>query len=215
MSAVPQCQHCGEEIEAGKDFCPHCGKPSAPGVAAAAQRKGDAASSSSERVVTAPPFGRRSEEKDNSRRIIFIAVGLFALLLVGGLGYLVTRPHARPGEERLEGAVRRGSPDFPPDERLMLDFDADEDATIGQNSLGNWVVTMKPTVRNFTGRGVAGLEFHAAGLDLDGKIIRERTTVTHDEIAPNRTDSPPISINFPGDNKPAQLKLEITGVKFQ
>lgn len=212
---MPQCQHCGEEIEAGKSFCPHCGEPSVPGVAAAAQRTGEAASSLSERVVTAPSFGRRSEEKDNSRRVIFVVVGLVAALLVAGLAYLVTRPHARPGEERLEGAVRRGSPDFPADERLMLDFDPDEDAIIGQNSLGNWVVTMKPTVRNFTGRAVAGLEFHAAGLDTDGKTIRERTAVTHDEIAPNRTDTPPISLSFPGDNKPAQLRLEITGVRFQ
>jgi uncharacterized membrane protein YvbJ len=215
MSAVPQCQHCGEEIEAGRTFCPHCGKPVASGVGASAERGGEAASSSSERVVTAPSFGRAREEKDNSRRAIFAVVGGVALLLIAGVAYLATRPHARPGEEHLEGAIRKGSPDFPPNERLMLDFTPDDDATIGQNSLGNWVVTMKPTVRNFTGRTVTGLEFHAAGLDMSGNTIRERNAVTQDEIVPNRTASPPISLSFPGDNKPAQLKLEITGVRFQ
>lgn len=204
MSAVPQCQHCGEEVEAGRAFCPHCGKPVASGATASAQR-----------VATAPSFGGAAGEKDNTRRVIFPLIGFMAVLLIAGFGYLATRPHARPGEERLEGAIRRGSPDFPPDDRLMLDFTPDDDATIGQNSLGNWVVTMKPTVRNFTGRTVTGLEFHAAGLDMNGNTIRERTAVTQDEIVPNRTASPPISLSFPGDNKPAQLKLEITGVRFQ
>ena len=97
----------------------------------------------------------------------------------------------------------------------MVDFDPDEDATIGANALGNFVVTMKPTVRNFTGRTVNGLEFHAAGLDLKGQVIRERSFVTETEIEPNKISSPAIGLNFPADNKPAQLKLELTGVRFK
>ncbi len=96
-----------------------------------------------------------------------------------------------------------------------MDFDPDEDATIGANALGNYVVTMKPTVRNFTGRVVNGLEFRAAGLDLQGKTIRERTYVAEEEIETNKTASPAIGLNFPPDNRPAQLKLELTGVRFK
>jgi hypothetical protein len=43
--------------------------------------------------------------------------------------------------------------------------------------------------------------------------MRERTFVTEDEIEANKTASPAIGINFP--TRPAQLKLELTGVRFK
>jgi hypothetical protein len=164
--------------------------------------------------ASVPSFGARSEEPDRSRLVIYAAVAVVSLLLVGGLAYLASRPSAKPGEERLAGAIRPGAPDFPGD-KLVVDFDPDENATIGGNALGNYVVTMKPTVRNFTGRVVNGLEFRASGLDLRGKTIRERTYVTEEEIETNRTASPAIGLNFPADDRPAQLKLELTGVRFK
>ena len=159
-------------------------------------------------------FGERREERDGSRLVIYGAVALVALLLIGGLAYLASRPSAKPGQEKLAGAIRPGEAGWPGD-KLVVDFDPDENATIGGNALGNYVVTMKPTVRNFTGRVVNGLEFHAAGLDLKGNTIRERSFVAEQEIEPNRTASPPIGLNFPPDNRPAQLKLELTGVRFK
>jgi len=175
-------------------------------------------------IVTAPveapstvpmaSFGERRVERDRSHLVIYAGVAVLALLLIGGLAYLATRPAQRPGEEKLANAVRPGSPDWPGN-KLVVDFDPDENATIGANALGNHVVTMKPTVRNFTGRTVNGLEFHAAGLDLKGNVIRERTFVTEQEIETNKTASPAIGINFPADNRPAQLKLELTGVRFK
>jgi hypothetical protein len=167
------------------------------------------------RAVPLPSFGRSREESDKTRRLVFVAVAVIAALLIAGFAYLAMRPSARPGEEHLAGAVRPGSPEFPAGDKLIVDFDPDEDATIGANALGNYVVTMKPTVRNFTGRIVGGLEFHASGLDLQGQPIRERTFVTEEEIEPNRTSSPAIGLNFPSDNRPAQLKLALTGVRFK
>lgn len=168
------------------------------------------------RAAPVPSFGQRKEEADKSRRVIFIAVAAVAALLIAGLAYLATRPATNtPGEEHLEGAIRAGSPEFPKAEKLIVDFDPDADATIGVTGLGTYAVRMTPTVRNFTGRTVSGLEFHAAGLDLQGQVIRQRTFVATDEIEPNRTSKPAISLNFPADNRPAQLKLELTGVKFK
>ena len=202
-----RCENCGGEIVEGRDFCPHCGKP----VAGAAAQVAGAPEPRAE--VPAPSFGvRRKEERDKSRLVIYAVVAVVALLLVGGLAYLASRPSVKPGEERLAGAIRPGAPDWPGD-KLIVDFEPDEDATMGSNALGNNVVTMKPTVRNFTGRVVNGLEFHAAGLDLQGKTLRERSFVTEEEIAPNRTASPAIGLNFP--DRPAQLKLELTGVRFK
>ena len=194
-----RCQHCGGEVEEGRGFCPHCGKAVSSDAEVAAQAPGAAAAPP--RVVTAPSFGRPREEPDKSRRVIFAAVAVVALALVAGLAYLATRPSARPGEERLAGAIRPGSQEFP--------------ATIGATALGTWAVTMKTTVRNFTGRIVNGLEFHASGVDPQGKVIRERTFVSEAEIEPNKTFVPSIGLNFPQDNKPADLKLELTGVRFK
>lgn len=206
-----RCENCGGDVVEGRDFCPHCGKPLADGgakvVTAPEPRETVAA-------VATPTFGVRREERDKSRLVIYAAVSVVALLLVAGLAYLASRPSAKPGEERLADAIRPGAPGWPGD-KLIVDFEPDEDADMGGNALGNYVVRMKPTVRNFTGRVVNGLEFRAAGLDLQGKTIRERTFVSEQEIEPNRTASPIIGLNFPSDNRPAQLKLELTGVRFK
>lgn len=204
-----RCENCGGEIEEGRGFCPHCGKPAAGDGGAQLANAPEPP-----RAVPMSSFGERREEPDKSRLVIYAALALVGLLLIGGLAYLASRPSAKPGEERLEGAIRPGAPDFP-EGKLIVDFEPDEDATMGANALGNYVVTMKPTVRNFTGRVVNGLEFRAAGLDLQGQTIRERTFVAEDEIEPNRTASPAIGLNFPSDNRPAQLKLELTGVRFK
>lgn len=203
-----RCERCGSEVEEGRGFCPECGKPVAVGAQALTTP------AEAPRAAPMPSFGERREEPDKCRLVIYAALAAVGLLLLAGLAYLATRPAQKPGEEKLAGAVRPGAPDYPGD-NLVVDFDADEDATIGANALGNYVVTMKPTVRNFTGRTVNGLEFRAAGLDLQGNVIRERTYVTEEEIEMNRTASPAIGLNFPSDNRPAQLKLELTGVRFK
>ena len=205
---MSRCERCGGEVEEGRGFCPQCGKPVAVGAQALATP------AEAPGPVPVPSFGVRRAERDKSQLVIYAGVAVLALLLVGGLAYLATRPTQRPGEERLAGAVRPGSPDWPGD-KLVVDFDPDENATIGANALGNYVVTMKPTVRNFTGRTVNGLEFHVAGLDLKGNVIRERTYVNEGEIETNKTAAPAISLNFPSDNRPAQLKLELTGMRFK
>lgn len=207
-----RCQNCGREVEDGVAFCPHCGKPVVGEGEAALET---ASPSKPSNVVAMSSFGRSREEGDKSRRLIFIAVGLVAALLVAGLAYLASRPSAAPGEERLEGAVRPGSPDFPGPERLVVEFDPNENAEIGPTALGPWAVTFLPVVRNFTGRTVSGLEFRLTGVDPKGQTIRQRIAINRDEIGPNKVVKPGLAINFPQDNKPANLKLELTGVRFK
>ena len=168
------------------------------------------------RAPTLSAFERSKSEGDKSRRTIFLAVAVVSAALIGGLLWWATRPSARPAEEQLEGAVRPGSPEFDQArERLVVEFNPDEDATIGANALNNTVVTMNPTIRNFTGRAVGGLEFRASGLDLAGQTIRSRTFVWDKAIEPNKVATFPIPINFPQENRPAQLKLELTGIRFK
>lgn len=223
-----RCQNCGREFEDGVAFCPHCGKPADGEVEAAREvgargsevsrvtsARASALPSSPSNVAPMSSFGRSREEGDKSRRIIFIAVGLVAAVLVAGLAYWASRPSAAPGEERLEGAVRPGSPDFPGADRLIVEFDPNQNAEIGPTALGPWAVTFLPVVRNFTGRTVSGLEFRLTGTDIKGQTIRERIAINREEIGPNRVARPGLSMNFPQDNRPANLKLELTGVRFK
>ncbi len=202
-----RCQHCGREIEGERAVCPHCGQP----VAAGGKAEGLPAN--------APNLGFGGGvkgEPDKSRRVIFIAVALASAVLVAGLVWFATRPSTRTGEPRLAGALRPGSPEFEQiRDRLVVEFDPDENASIGPTALGTYSVTLEPTVRNFTGRTVSGLEFHAAGLDLGKEIIRQRTFVWQREIEPNNISVVPFSLNFPQDNRPASLKLDLTGVTFK
>jgi hypothetical protein len=204
------CQNCGREVEEGRSVCPHCGQP----VAAAAEVVAIAGGAGA-----APSFGASrvaSNDDGGTRRVIFIVVGIVGLLLLGALAYYATRPAPPPGERRLENALRPGAPEFEHvRDRIVLDFDPDQDATIGGNALGNYVVTMNPKVRNFTGRTINGLEFRAAGLTRTGETIRELISVSEREIEPNRVGTPAVGVNFPSDRRPAQLRLELTGVRFK
>ncbi len=161
------------------------------------------------------------EEKDTSRRTIFIIGALGSALLVAGLVYLATRPAARTGEARLEGAMRPDSQEFAPfRERLLVEFNADENATQAARPLGDVVIQMNPTVRNFTGRTIDGLELHAIGLDLSGNVVKERYIIAvptrQPELAPNKTLTVPITFEgIKKDNVPASLKVELSGVKFK
>ena len=211
---MTSCQNCGRDVEDGVAFCPHCGKPVAEESAPSRESEARETAAPSN-VVTTSSFERSRDEGDKSRRYIFIAVGLVAALLVAGLAYLASRPAAAPGEERLEGAVRPGSPGFPGADKLIVEFIPDDNAFMGANALGNYVVTLKPIVRNFTGRHVSGLEFRASGSDVNGKLILARTFARDIDIEPNRIASPSFGLNFPPDNRPAQLKLELTGVRFR
>ena len=228
-----RCGNCGEEVEAGRNFCPHCGKP----VEAAAGRQQQPSEPMTalqthverERGGAGAPasfstFEGRRDEADGSRRVAFIVVAAASVVIIGALLVLATplgvklglRSPAQTTERRLEGAVRPGSPEFEQvRERLVVEFDPNEHADIGPTALGPWAVTMKPVVRNFTGRTVSGLEFHASGVDTAGRTIRERTFISEEEIEPNKVLTPAVSVNFPQDNKPANLKLELTGIRFK
>ena len=225
-----RCQHCGEEVEAGRDYCPHCGGALSVAAEAAATQSSPEAGAALQAdagtgrgptgagaPMTAPvsTFEPRAEEPDRSRRAVFIAAAVVGALLVGALAWWASRPSPAPGEERLEGAVRPGAPEFPGPDKLMVEFVPDEHAQIGPTALGPWAVAMRPVVRNFTGRTVNGLEFRASGVDLSGTVIRERVYVTRQEIEPNKILVPSISVQFPQDSKPADLKLELTGVRFK
>ncbi|HZI18172.1 MAG TPA: zinc-ribbon domain-containing protein [Pyrinomonadaceae bacterium] len=227
------CPHCGQPVAAAADVVAgadvntgaagrgSAASTSALQTAAGHERGGGfaGAETGSRRDAPTLAFGApppTDGDDAGTRRTIFIVVGLVGLLLLGALAYYATRPAPAPGERRLENALRPGSPEFEQiKDRIVVDFAPDEDATIGGNALGNYVVTMNPKVRNFTTRTIDGLEFRAAGLTTQGEVIRELIYVSEREIEPNRVGTPAVGVNFPSDRRPSQLRLELTGVRFK
>ncbi len=163
-----------------------------------------------------------TEEADAGRRKIFTAVGILTALIVAGLVYWTTRPAARVVEPRLEGAVRAGSPEFAQaGERIVLEFNADQDASEATRAAGDVMMWIRPRVRNFTGRTLAGLELKATVLDLDGRAIRERTVIViptdgREELENNKMAEVLITMEaFRKDEVRANIRVEKTAFKFK
>lgn len=160
-------------------------------------------------------------ETDTTRRTIFIVVALVAALLVAAFGYLASRPSTQRGEPRLEGAIRAGTPEFEQlRERIVLDFNPDEDASESTRAVGDIVIAVRPIVRNFTGRTINGLELRAVVVDLDNQPVKERTIVPipnrQAELETNKVLEVPFMIEgIKKDDTRANIRIEITGVKFK
>ena len=105
-------------------------------------------------------------------------------------------------------------------ERIIVDFDPDERALVNERALGDVVINLRPVIRNFTGRTITGLELKAIAVDLANQPVKERTVVPIpnqlSELEPNKTFSPSILLEgIRQDNRPANLRIELTGVRFK
>ena len=153
--------------------------------------------------------------EDKPRRNLIIVVAIIAAVLIGGLFYLLLRksvaPSVPPG---LQGAIRSGSPDW--DKYIKLIALDDPEADEAKRALGDTVMTLHTTVRNFTGRTITGLEMRGAVVDHDGKPVKERTLVVipgrQAELEPNKTMRVSILIDgFSDSDDRANIKIEVTG----
>ncbi|HEX5709643.1 MAG TPA: zinc-ribbon domain-containing protein [Pyrinomonadaceae bacterium] len=182
------------------------------------------------RAVPLASFGDAATTGDRAQRKLFVVVGvasvaliaLIALVLATGPGRAwLSSIGGRAQPDSLANALRPGNPEFEQyREQVFLDFDADEDAVQQARPLGDVILRLKPTVRNFTGRTINGLEVRAAGYDLDGQVVKERTFVLipkrQSTLEPNKTMTTELMIEgVRPDNIPASLKVEVTGVTFR
>jgi hypothetical protein len=171
-------------------------------------------------MSTTPP---NSAETDNSRRMIYIVIIGVSVLLIAGLIYVATRPstngNAAGQQQRLEGGLRAGSPEFEQyRERIVLDK---PEATEAARPIGDIVMRLTSTARNFTGRTINGLEVYAAVVDSQGKPVKERTVVAipkpgQTELDPNRTIEVPVMLEgMKKEDDRANIKMEVTAVRFK
>jgi len=104
--------------------------------------------------------------EDKPNRTIIIVVAIVAALLIGGFFWLLLRgTMGGPQVTQLQGAVKPGAPEWDQySKRIVLDEPADCPepgapfcAVESKRALGDIVMTLRATVRNFTGRTVTGL----------------------------------------------------------
>jgi hypothetical protein len=154
-----------------------------------------------------------SEQK--SRRTLIIFVAAFAAAFIAAFFYLLLRSTTTPSApSTLAGAIRAGSPDFEKYSKLIARDDPEADEA--KRALGDTVMTLHTTVRNFTGRTITGLEIRAAVVDHDGKPVKERTVVVipgrQPELDPNKTMKVSVILEgFTDSDDRANIKMEVTG----
>ncbi|HEY1403941.1 MAG TPA: hypothetical protein VGB05_07445 [Pyrinomonadaceae bacterium] len=165
-----------------------------------------------------------TDAADDSRRKIFIIAAIASALLIALLVFWATRSGSSGAgqQPQLAGALRAGSPEFDGARgRIVVDFNADDDAFESTRAVGDIVMTMRPKVRNFTGRTLSGLELQATVIDLDNNPVRQRTVIAvpterQPELEQNKVMEVPIMMEgFKKDDVRANIRIEVTGVKFK
>ena len=161
------------------------------------------------------PFSdQQISESDGSRRKIIIIVAVVAAILLAILFYFLMRASTtRPPDPALPNAIRAGSPEWEAF-ASKIHVDAPE-ATESKRALGDIVMTLQATVRNFTGRTLTGLEIKGSVVNRQGQPVRERTLVvipTQPELEANRTMMVFIQLEGMTDaDERANIKMEVTG----
>ena len=167
-----------------------------------------------------------NDEADAARRKIFIIAAIVSALLIAALVFWATRSGSNGAAQqpRLAGAIRADSSEFAQlRDRIIVDFNADDDAFESTRAVGDIVMTIRPKVRNFTGRTITGLELLATVVDLDDKPVRQRTRIAipnaetgQSELEHNKVVVVPILMEgFKKEDVRANIRVEVTGVKFK
>jgi hypothetical protein len=152
-----------------------------------------------------------------SHRTTIIVVAIIAALVIGGLFYVLMRKSVAGGssQPQLAGALRHGNPEF---DKLRAQIVLDQpEADESKRALGDWVMTLHTTVRNFTGHTVTGLEVYAAVVDHQNRPVKERNVVVipgkQSELEPNKTLYVSVLLDGMTDKDDrANIKMDISGL---
>lgn len=163
---------------------------------------------------------RQYPDADDSQRKIVIVVAVIAAVAIAGLFYFLMRATGGGAvEPTLPGAIRAGSPEFA-NYQSKISLDAPE-AYESKTAIGEIVMNLQTTVRNFTGRTLSGLEIKGMVVDHQGKPVKEHTVVVLPnaqlgELEANRTM--PVNVRLDGmtdKEDRANIKMEVTGLRFK
>lgn len=159
-----------------------------------------------------------SGANDDSRRKLIIIVAVIAAVIIAVVFYFLMRASGGGSEPTLANAIRASSPQFKEfQSKIVVDeVEADE----AKRALGDIVMSLHGTVRNFSGRTLNGLEITASVVNHQGEPVKQRTVVViparQPELDPNRTM--PVQVMLEGmtdaDDR-ANIRMEVTGFTFK
>ncbi len=157
---------------------------------------------------------------DGSRRKVIVVVAVIAAVFIGGFFYLLLRKSVGVSQSpKLENAIRPGSPEWEKYGKLIVRDDPEADES--PRALGDIVMTLRTTMRNFTGRTITGLEMKAAVVDHQNQPVKQRTVVIipaagRSELDPNKTMLVSIVLDgFTETDDRANITMEVTGFRFR
>jgi hypothetical protein len=162
---------------------------------------------------------RQAESAEGPRRTVIIAVAVISALAIGILFYFLLRATGGGSPQpTLQGAIRSGSPEWEQYRpKIILDPpEADE----ARRPLGDIVMTLRCTVRNFTGQTLRGLEIKGTVVDYEGKPVRERTVVVipserQPELGANKTMTAVVVLEgFKESDNRANIRMDVSGFRF-
>jgi hypothetical protein len=156
---------------------------------------------------------------DDSRRKLIIIVAVIAAIIIAVVFYFLMRASGGGSvEPTLDSGIRAGSPQFTEFQtKIVVDeVEADE----AKRALGDIVMSLHGTVRNFSGRTLNGLEIRASVVNHQGEPVKQRTVVViptrQAELDPNKTM--PVQIMLEGmtdaDDR-ANVRMEVTAFRFK
>ena len=168
------------------------------------------------------PSDKSATTKNESRTLI-IVVAIIAAVLIAVLFYFLMRATGGGIDTpTLEGAIRQGSPEFEQyRSRIMLD---EPEAFESPRPLGDIVMDLKTTVRNFSGKTLSGLEIRGAVVDHQNQPVKQRTVVVIPsaapgglaELPPNKTMEARVVLDgMTATDDRANIRMEITGFRFK
>lgn len=157
--------------------------------------------------------------EDKPNRTLIIVVAAMSAVVIVVFFYLLLRGTIGSNKPiRLEGASRAGSPEFDKYKPLVaLDDPVADEA---KRPLGDMVMTLQTTARNFTGKTIIGLEVRAAVVDHQDQVVKEKTVVIipgrRDELEPNKTMQVSIVLEgFTDTDDRANIRMEVVGIKLR
>jgi len=162
---------------------------------------------------------RQLPDSDDSRRTVIIVVAVIAAIGIAALFYLLMRASGGGTvEPTLEGAIRKGSPEF---EQYASKIVVDKpEAYESKRALGDIVMNLQSIVHNFSGRTLTGLEIKGVVVDHQGKPVNQRAVVViptkQPELENNRSMAVRVMLEGMTDKDDrADIRMEVTGFKFK
>ena len=162
---------------------------------------------------------RQLPDSDDSRRTVIIVVAVIAAIGIAALFYLLMRASGGGTvEPTLEGAIRKGSPEF---EQYASKIVVDKpEAYESKRALGDIVMNLQSIVHNFSGRTLTGLEIKGVVVDHQGKPVNQRAVVViptrQPELDNNRSMAVRVMLEGMTDKDDrANIQMEVTGFKFK